>query len=215
MLRVVEASVAAVAAAAPGLEEIFKGDAVLADWRGRGTYYPGTVVAARGAAYDVRYADRETERASRTRASGAGRARLSTREHEFRRGDRAHGAADAEAREACRGALRALAELGARRLAAQGHASDARRRRRRRSPGRSSRASSATRPARLRPAAGGRGGGLAPRLCADLNQRLGLVFPAAGAADAASGVLPPLAALAAAEDVAAAAAAARCLRIVV
>ena len=125
---VVEASVAAVAAAAPpASKKFFKGDAVLADWRGRGTYYPGTVVAARGAAYDVRYADRETERnVTHARIRRRGDARLSTREHEFRRGDRAHGAADAEAREACRGALRALAELGARRLAAQGHASDAR-----------------------------------------------------------------------------------------
>ena len=215
---VVEASVAAVAAAAPpASKKFFKGDAVLADWRGRGTYYPGTVVAARGAAYDVRYADRETERnVTHARIRRRGDARLSTREHEFRRGDRAHGAADAEAREACRGALRALAELGARRLAAQGHASDAR-------PTETPAfARALVTCLKCHPACGGsdrllavEACGLAPRLCADLNQRLGLVFPAAGGADAASGVLPPLAALAAAEDVAAAAAAARCLRVVV
>ena len=212
--RVVEDSLGAVSLAAPPPSKIFvPGDMILADWKGRGTYYPGEVIQARGQLYDVRYTDRETEPdVTHARIRRRGDAREGARE--FQRGDVAHGAADAEAREACRGALRALAAPGTRRLAAQGPAGDGR--------GTATPEFAAALVACLKchPACGGsdrllavEACGLAPRLCADLNQRLGLVFRSS--AVAASGILPALAVLAAAPDAPAAAAAARCIRIVV
>ena len=75
---VVEASVAAVAAAAPPASKKFFKGTRCSPMR-KGTYYPGTVVAARGAAYDVRYGPGDgTERharACRRRGDAESRAR--------------------------------------------------------------------------------------------------------------------------------------------